>query len=276
MHLLYEGAKEAEIEVRGGTESGAVGGAVHVGNVRADGHVHGDGNAKLVGGGQDAGVRVGNVDYGVVEKLAGGFAIAQAGAHGYFCNLVEILAGFRSHAECAGAETGFDVFGSVTGEGDFEIVDERGAVHGQRGDEAAAHEIDQQRAEADLDDVAADAPENGFALLAGLVDGSEEVAEVSGGEEVGEGSEKFVQRGIRGGRLGKIAHADFALAGGKRVGLEVGEGDGAGGVDAPLRRFTLRGTLGWRKFKETSATVVRGGQSHREHCTQAAQGQIDI
>ncbi|MCU1241026.1 MAG: hypothetical protein JWO71_1752 [Candidatus Acidoferrum typicum] len=240
MHLLHQGTEETEIEVRGGAESGAVSGAVHVRNVRADGEVHGDGNAKFVGGGQDAGVRVGDVDYGVVEELAGGFTVAEAGAHGNFCNLVEILTRFRGHAECAGTETGFDVFGSVAGEGDFEIVDERGAVHSERGDEAAAHEIDEQRAKADFDYVAADAPENGFALLAGLMNRGEEIAEVGGGEEVGEGSEKFVQRGIGGGWLGKIAHADFALAGGKRIGLEVGEGNGAGGVDAHLGGFTVR------------------------------------
>src|SRR5258708_123552 len=65
MHLLHERAEEAEVQVRGGAESGAVGGAVHVRNVRADGEVHGDGNAKLVRGGQDAGVRVGDVDHRV-------------------------------------------------------------------------------------------------------------------------------------------------------------------------------------------------------------------
>src|SRR6266404_5869478 len=40
MHLLHQGAKETEIEVRGGAEGGAVGGAVHVGDIGADGDVH--------------------------------------------------------------------------------------------------------------------------------------------------------------------------------------------------------------------------------------------
>src|SRR6266436_9096150 len=185
MHLLHKRAKEAEIEMRSGAEGGAVGGAVHVGNIRADGEMYGDGDTKFVSGGQHAGVGIGNIDHGVVEKLAGGFAVAETCAHGDFCDLVEILAGFRGHAECAGAETGFDVFGSVADEGDFEVVDEGGAVHGEGGDEAAAHEIDEDRAEADFDYVAADAPEDGFAVLAGLVDGGEEIAEVGGGAEGG-------------------------------------------------------------------------------------------
>src|SRR5882762_1446123 len=233
----------------GGAEGGSVGGAVHVGDIGANGEMDGDGDAESVGSDQDAGACVGDIDYGVMEELAGGFTIAEAGAHGDFCDLVQILTGFRGHAECAGAETGFDVFGSVADEGDFEVVDEGGAVHGEGGDEAAAHEIDEQRAEADFDDVAADAPENGFALLAGLVDGGEEIAEVSSGEEVGKGGEEFGERGIGGGGLGKIADADFALAGGERVRLEVGEGDGAGGVDAHLRGFTVRRTLEGRKLK---------------------------
>src|SRR5258708_634878 len=154
---------------------------MHVGNVGADGEMDGDGDAEFVGGGQDAGVCVGDIDYRVMEKLAGGFTIAEAGAHGDFCDLVKILAGFHSHAECSGAQTGFDVFGSVADEGDLEIVDEGRAVHGEGGDEAAAHEVNEHGAEADFDYVAADAPENGFAVLAGLVNGGEEIAEVGGG-----------------------------------------------------------------------------------------------
>jgi len=70
--------------------------------------------------------------------------------------------------------------------------------------------------------VAADAPEDGFALLAGSVDGGEEIAEVGGGEEIGEGGEEFVEGGIVGGGLGEIADADFALSRCERVSVEMG------------------------------------------------------
>src|SRR6266576_3197232 len=96
----------------GGTERGAVCGAVHVGDVGADGEVDGDGDTEFIGGGQDARVGVGDVDHGIVEELAGGFAVAEAGAHGNFGDLVEIFAGFRGHAEGARTEAGFNVFGS--------------------------------------------------------------------------------------------------------------------------------------------------------------------
>src|SRR5713226_1003678 len=41
MHLFDERAEKAEIKMRGGAESSAVSGAMHVGNVRADGDVDG-------------------------------------------------------------------------------------------------------------------------------------------------------------------------------------------------------------------------------------------
>src|ERR1700730_2237549 len=184
MHLPDEGAEEAKIVVRSGAQRGAVGGAMHVGNVRADGEMDGDGNAAFVGVNEDAGLRVLDRDDAAREELPGGFAVADAGAVGKFGDFVDVLAGLRGHAEPAFAEAGFDVFRSVAGKSDFKVMDERGAIHGDAGDEAALHEIDQDRAEADLDDVAADAPQNGPTLFAGGVDGAEEPAKIFSGEDV--------------------------------------------------------------------------------------------
>src|SRR4029077_4623449 len=74
MHLWHQGAEEAEVEMRGGAKSGAVGGTVHVRNIGAYGEMHGDGDVESVGGDQDARVCVGHFDHGVIEKLACGFA----------------------------------------------------------------------------------------------------------------------------------------------------------------------------------------------------------
>jgi len=51
-----------------------------------DGEMDGDGDAEFVGGGQDAGACVGDIDHRVMEELAGGFAVAEARAHGDFCD----------------------------------------------------------------------------------------------------------------------------------------------------------------------------------------------
>src|SRR5258708_12603111 len=95
---------------------------MHVGNVGADGEMDGDGDAEFVGGGQDAGVCVGDIDYRVMEKLAGGFTIAEAGAHGDFSALVKILAGFPSHAQSPPAQTPLPALAPLPDQGDLEIV----------------------------------------------------------------------------------------------------------------------------------------------------------
>src|SRR5260370_26271005 len=172
--------------IRGGRESGAVGGTVHVRDIRGDAEMNGLGNGVVVGSNEDGAMRVVDIDDAAREKLAGSFAVADANALGKFGELVDVLAGFGGHAELAFADAGFDVFGSVAGEGDFEIVDERGAVHGDSGDEAAFHQIDQHGAKADFDDMASDTPEDGFALFARDVNRAEKLAESFGGENSGE------------------------------------------------------------------------------------------
>src|SRR6266849_3796667 len=99
MHLLDESAEEAEVVVRGGAERGAVGGAVHVGDIRADGEMDGDGNALFVGSDEDAGISMLDVEDAAREELAGGFAVADANAVRDLGHFVDVLAGFGSHAE---------------------------------------------------------------------------------------------------------------------------------------------------------------------------------
>ena len=226
MHLLHERAKEAEVMKSGGAESGAVGGGMHVGDVGANGEMDGDGDAVLVSVDEDAGICVLELESAAGKELAGSFAVANANARGELGEFVEVAAGFLGHAKLTGAETGFDVFGGVAGERDFEIVDEGGAVHGDSRDEAAAHEIDEDGTETDFDDVAAEAPENGAALFAGAMDGGEKIVKVFGGEDFGKGIEEFCEGGIRSGRFGEVASADFAFARSERVGVDGAERDG--------------------------------------------------
>src|SRR5712691_4960859 len=232
MHLLDERAEKAEVQMRGRAKSSAVSGAMHVRNVGSDGDVDGHRNTVVVGRDEDAGIRMLDWNDAAREELAGGFAVADSSAIRKFGNFVDVLAGFLSHAELAFAEAGFDVFGSVAGKRDFEIVNERGAIHGNPRNEAAFHQIDQDRAEADFDDVAADAPENRFALLARDVDGAEEMAEIFSGENIGKRIEEFGERTFRAGRLCKVADADFALARRKRVSVNCAERKRTDRVDA--------------------------------------------
>ncbi len=148
----------------------------------------------VVGRDEDAGIRMLDWNDAAREELAGGFAVADSSAIRKFGNFVDVLAGFLSHAELAFAEAGFDIFGSAVGKRDFEIVNERGAIHGNPRNEAAFHQINQDGAESDFDDVAADSPENGSTLFARDVDGAEEMAEIFSRKNVRERIEKLRKR----------------------------------------------------------------------------------
>src|SRR5713101_3738545 len=106
------------------------------------------------------------LDYPTVEELPGRFAIAKPRTHGQLSDLIPVLTGFRRHAELPGAQSRFHILRSVAHQGDFKIVDERGSIHGDARNEAPPHQIDEQRAESNLNNVPPDAPENSPALLA--------------------------------------------------------------------------------------------------------------
>jgi hypothetical protein len=72
-------------------------------------------------------------------------------------------------------------------------VHQRSAVHSERGNEAAPHEIDEQRSQANLDDVPADAPQDGSTLLARLLDRREEVAQILRGKNVRKRIQEFAE-----------------------------------------------------------------------------------
>src|SRR5579864_8368655 len=206
--------------MRGGAEIFSRGGAMNVRNVRADGEMHGDRNSRAIRGGENALVEMLRVGIFLREELPGGFAEADPRAFRERGHFVERTAGFLGHAEFSFAENGFDVFGSAADHGDFEIVDERGAVHGDSADEAATEKINQQRAEADFDDVAADAPESRAGLRTRVEDGAGDKAKVFGGENARERVEKFRERCSLAMRLGELADVDFAGARCERVGVQ--------------------------------------------------------
>jgi len=82
------------------------------------------------------------------------------------------------------AEARIDVFG-VCRRGRFRNVDEGGRRSWRFGDEPAFHQSI-RRGRGRLDDMAADAPEDGFGLFARAVNGAEggKMAKILGGEKV--------------------------------------------------------------------------------------------
>src|SRR5271157_4134766 len=112
------------------------------------------------------------------QVLSGSLTVANANAVGQLGDFVDVGAGFFGHAELPLAEGGFHILGSIAGHGDFKIMNQGGAIHGDARNESAAHEIDENRAEADLDDVAAETPEDGAFLFTRVMDGGEKVAQI--------------------------------------------------------------------------------------------------
>ena len=121
---------------------------VHVDDVGADGDVHGDRHAEARAGGEDAerAVRQPGVEDGLADRGA-----EPARRRGARDGLVEEAPGLLGHAEAAGGQRGGDILRGRAVIGELEVVDDAGAVHRHGREDAAAHEVDDQRAEADLD-----------------------------------------------------------------------------------------------------------------------------
>ncbi len=97
------------------------------------------------------------------------------------------------------------ILGSVAHHGDFKIMNERRAVHGDAGNEALLHQVNQQRPKTDLDDVAADSPENGPLLFLCAMNGREQVAQILRGQNFRQSVEELDQRGALRGWPSQIA-----------------------------------------------------------------------
>src|SRR5947208_7627700 len=186
--------------------------------VRADGQVNRHRDAVFVRHGEDAEIGVFHFNDAAGKKLSGSFAVTDAYSVRKFRDVVEIFSRFFGHAELAFAKTGFHIFGSVAGQRDFKIVNKRSAVHSDAGDETTFHQIDQNGTEADLDDMAADSPENRSSLFACNMNSAEEIAKIFDSEKVGERIQESCERRVRAGRPRKITDADFALARSERIG----------------------------------------------------------
>ena len=94
-------------------------------------------------------------------------------------------------------QDGFHVFTGVSGESDFEIVNGGGAVQGETGGVAAAHQIEQDRREAAFDDVPAHAPEDGALVPARAARRIDHGAKAVGGQQVRQGIEQSGDAGAR-------------------------------------------------------------------------------
>src|SRR5208283_1821896 len=172
--------------------------------------MNGDGDSAPVGFDQHAGLRMLGRKDAAGQVLSGSLAIANANAVGQLGDFIDVGAGFFGHAELPLAEGGFDILGSIAGHGDFKIMDQGSAIHGDAGNESAAHEVNENRAEANLDDVAAKSPENGPFLFTRAMNGSKQVAQIPRRQNSRQGVEELREGSVAAHRMRKIADIDLA------------------------------------------------------------------
>jgi hypothetical protein len=102
-------------------------------------------------------------------------------------------------------------------------VDEDGAVGGDPRDEPAAHEVDDERREARLDDVPADAPDDGLSQLARAAHARGDLADGLHGQDVRERREEVAQAGVFAERPREVLDRDLARPRRQRVGAHAFE-----------------------------------------------------
>src|SRR5580700_11671247 len=137
---------------------------MHVRDVGANGDMDGHRYSIPIRGNKHAVIRKFWRQNAAGEILPGGFAITHANALGEASDFVNTGARFLGHAKLAFANARFDIFRSVADHGDFKIMYERGAIHGDARDKTFAHQVDEHWTKSDFDDVATHAPQNGLLL----------------------------------------------------------------------------------------------------------------
>ena len=130
---------------------------MHVDDIRTDADVHGNGDAHPVRGGKQTQTLVGRGD--VAQPRANSLSDPQAARHAFVDGGIELAPGFLRHAKAAGPERFIDLLGGRATQGELEVVDDAGAVGGNRRNVAACHQVDDDGRETGLDDVGADTPE---------------------------------------------------------------------------------------------------------------------
>ncbi len=154
------GTQQAKIVMRSGADGRPIGGRMRVRSVGSHRHVYGDGRRSAVSLQHQAERRISRVGRGF-QAPAQRFADSQPVAHAFGDGAIHLAAGFFRRSEAAVRQRRLHVLAGVPGQRDFEIVNGRGAIQREDRGVAAPHQVDQHRRQSALDDVAAQAPDDG-------------------------------------------------------------------------------------------------------------------
>ena len=122
---------------------------------------------------------------------------------------IHTAAGLLRHAEGTIDQTSSDVLGCRAESGDLVVVDRRGAVHRDMGDDPTFHEVDEERRKSGLDDVSAqhddDCPSRP-GRIGYRIDDSQKIPR---DKYIGQGREKCSEASIRSRRSCEFARRHF-------------------------------------------------------------------
>ena len=214
-----EGGREAlEIAVTRRAQRSPVGRGVLVRDVRSHGGVNGHGDARR-GRGEQHGDFGGGEARPAFQVLRQRLPHAAPGPRSLGDGGIHLAPGLLRHAERAVRQATGDVLARAAERGELEVVDRGTAVHREMRDHAAPHQLPQQRAEADLDDVTPEQHDDRSASrrARNLVG---DVAQVLRGEDVGERAPKGGEALVAAGRVAEEGGVDFVGAPGDGDGLE--------------------------------------------------------
>src|SRR5262249_51215898 len=234
LELPHHGGEEAEVAQAALADGGSVGGGVHVHDVGPDGDVHGDRHARSRRRREDAGTPVWQT--GGLDGITDGAAEPEPGGHSLARGAVQELAGLARHSEEPAVEPGTGVLGGPAAPRHLEVVHETGAVHRHGGEPAALDQVDDRRAQPDLDGVRAHAEHDRAAPADRRRDATGCVPQVARGEDVRQAVEKAPQGEASPHGSAERRGGDLARTPAERHGANAGRVDGrrrAGDQPAP-------------------------------------------
>jgi hypothetical protein len=207
--------EQTEVRVGRRAERRAVHARVEVRDVRADGDVRGEGHTRLVRRAEQRQLRVLRVRRD--ERASQRFAHAYVVARRLSRRAVQKFPRLVGRAERARAERRVNVLGRRADERNLCVVHEHRAVGRDTRDESAPHQIYDERRESDLDDVPADAPDDGLAQLSRPTHARSDFTQRPHGENVWQRRKKLFKRRALAERPREIFGRDLARPRRQRV-----------------------------------------------------------
>ncbi len=135
--------------------------------------------------------------------------------------LVQHAAGFLRHPEAPLVDLRVDFFRRVSHERQFEIMNNPRPVHGHGGDDPLLHEVHENRAQSDLDDMGAESHDDWPAFTMSLHDGLGDRAQRLHAQDIRQRAIELAEAASAAPGAGKIGDANLAVPSLERIGRQI-------------------------------------------------------